>query len=224
VSRRQRAAKRLLQDVDTSASIVYMSALALFGSPLQEYEYETLELECNHMQLDVPSQNWEELYAALALRGDGRFMYEAMTFENTIVAFNGKEAESGSLQPVAPAEIAWAVREADTIVADLVNESIVDWLDYEPVGYTAVMCQAHGMVCVPPSLSFCEDRLDELTPECSKLRAEVKKAWGEQKGLDPREIEFGEDAIGIQLALMHAVETYVEKREQMHERQLQRLL
>ena len=167
---RRNAAKALLADKTTCASVVYMSALALFGSNLQEFEYETLRLECQRQGIKVADQNWEELFAALALRGDGRFAIDAMTFENTVVAFNGGEPDARNLQPTVPAHLAWAVKEADIIVADLIDGTLDDYLDYEPVGYAAVMCKAHGMVCVPECLDFCEERLEELTVGCEELR------------------------------------------------------
>jgi hypothetical protein len=184
------AAKALLEDENTCASVVYMSALAVFGADLQEYEYETLRLECRRQGIEVASQNWEELYAAVALRGDGRFVIDAMTFENTIVAFNGGEPDARSLQPTVPAHLAWGMKEADIIVADLIDGTLDDFLDYEPIGYAAVMCKAHGMVCVPECLAFCEERLEELTPGCEELCDEVKKAWGDQQDRDLTRLEF----------------------------------
>jgi hypothetical protein len=218
------AAKALLEDENTCASIVYMSALAVFGADLQEFEYETLRLECQRQGIEVAPQNWEELFAALALRGDGRFMFDAAAFENTIVAFNGATADARNLQPAVPAHIAWGVKEADIVVADLVEDPIDDYFDYEPIGYAAVLCKAHGMVCVPPCLEFCAERLEELTKDCDDLRQDVKKAWAEQGDVPAAQLVFTEDAIGVQLALMHAVQTYVQEREATHKQQLRRLL
>ena len=220
---RKEAAKALLEDPLSCSSVVYMSALVLFGADLQVFEYETLRLECQRMEIDVADQNWEELFAALALRGDGRFMYDAATFENTIVAFNGGTPSKRQLQPTVPGHIAWAVSEASNIVSDLVKDGIEDYLDYEPVGYTAVMCKSVGMICVPPCLEFCEERLEELTPGRQVLCDEVKKAWGSQQDPNASRPELREDPVGVQLALMHSVQEYVQEQEFRQRRQLSRL-
>jgi len=221
---RRDVAKSLLAKDATCSSAVYMSMLTLFGPKLMEYEFETLRLECQRMGIDVADQNWEELFAALALRGDGRFVIDAATFENTLVALNGGEPDPHNLQPAIPAHIAWGVSEADIIVSDLIKGDLDEYLDYETVGYAATLCKAYGMVCVPDCLEFCEERLEELTPGRDKLRSDVKKAWGEQRDVPPGKIEFQEDPIGVQLALMHAVREYVRTRTKARDKQLHSLL
>ena len=222
-SSRFSAVKRLLEDENTSAAVVYLSALSVFGNDLQEFEQETLRLECRRLGIAVPPQNWEELFAALALRGDGRFMADAGTFENTIIAFNGGMADVHGLEPVIPAHIAWGVQVAQIITANLLDDELVEYLDYEPVSYAAVMCKAHGMVCVPPSLAFCAERLRELTPNSLELCSDVKKAWVAWHEPYALHHELREDPIGVQLALMFAVEAYVSERADAQTKQLLRL-
>lgn len=206
-------AAKFLQNEDACPSALYVCARVLFGEDFDEYEPETLRLECVHRKLQVPEVNMQTLLAILALRQDGRFFQDANVFENTVLLFNNIEPAVGQVQRAEPEHIAWAVHEACELVRDLLpsGEDPCDYLDYEVEAYTAVSCQFDGMVAVPPCLSFCEERLVALTKPDPALLSGVKKGWGELNLDRLSEQVFQENPVGVQLALMAAVHLYYEE-------------
>lgn len=211
-----------LSDPEACASTLYLSARDIWGSELDDFEPETLRLECLHRKCEVPDENWDALMAAVALRVDGRFFIDANVFEKTVLAFNDYEIHPGMFQNAEPEWVAWAVWEACELTKDIfpADECSTDYLDYEPTSYTAVACQYDGLVVAPESLEFCADRLAELTPKHEELRSEVKKAWADIDKNRLADHAFEESAVGVQLAHLASVQLYLDEHKERCERQL----
>lgn len=209
---REQAARDLLADPQTVSSIVYLAARVMFGADLDTFEHETLRLDAKHREIQIDPQNWEELFAVLALRGSGSFAYDANVFENTVVVFNGGMPNIRHVQTPPPAHIAWAVDDASAAVSDILNEEISDFLDYEPVSYAAVSCLEHGYSVAPEGLEFCDERLACLVRN-AEHREEVKK--------DESDGAF--NAAHVHRERTRAVAEYLEQMRGLRDKQLSQL-
>jgi hypothetical protein len=219
-------AKSWLCKEEAMATTIFFSALTYFGDELDELETETMRITAARDGLSVPEENWDALFAVLALRNNGRFMWDASVFENTVLTFNDEAVITDVYQQALPAHIAWAVKEAAILTQDLLSGEglFSDYLDYEPESYTAASCKFEGMLAVPESLSFCEDRLIELI-DCShdKLMSDVKKSWMAIKDAvnDITIQELQDDSeLNNQLLQMAGIELYVSKRKALLDEQL----
>jgi hypothetical protein len=220
-------AKDNLSKEASMASTVFFSALEYFGPDLLDLEPETLRITVSKDKFTIPESNWDELFAALALRGDGRFMYDASVFENTVMAFNHDAVMPTVLQRALPAQIAWAVKEAGIMAKDMLEDKdadITDYFDYEVDGYTAAACIQEGLMEVPDSLAFCAETLAEmLNASNAPLAAEVKKEWMRVKGEvteESLEKMDSESEVGSQVTHMLAIDLYVAQRMRILETQL----
>ena len=222
-------AKSWLCKEDAMATTIFFSALVYFGDDLDDLEPETLRITASRDKLRIPEENWDALFAVLALRNSGRFMWDAAVFENTVLTFNDEAVITDVYQQALPGHIAWAVKEAALLTKDLLPETgeLCDYLEYEPESYTAASCKFEGLMAVPESLAFCEDRLVELV-DCShdKLMSDVKKAWAVIKGVisDTAIQELQDDTeLNNQLLQMAGIELYVAKRKELLDAQLKSL-
>lgn len=215
-------AKKLLGDAKTCASVRYLAARTIFKDELDDYEPEALQLEFEEMGIKMSRASWDALYAAVTLRSVSGFFTDASVFENTVLAFNDVPSIPDLYQRASPDHIAWAVDEARELTRDLfdVDDDPVDYLDYEPVGYTAASCMYDGMCCVPPSLAFAEERLHELTLADKEIIQKVKKGWGRLDQDKLADISFDESPAGVQLALMSSIELYVDEMRERRQHQL----
>ena len=223
-------AKENLMEEASMASTVFFSALEYFGPDLMDLEPETLRITVSKDRFTIPESNWDELFAAMALRGDGRFMYDAAVFENTVMAFNHDAVMPDVLQRALPAQIAWAVKEAGVLAKDMLDEAdadISDYFDYEVDGYAASACIQEGLMEVPDSLAFCAETLAEmLNISNAPLAADVKKEWMRVKGEATEESLSSmetESEVGSQVAHMLAIDLYVAQRMRILESQLRTL-
>lgn len=214
-------AKRLLRGKKTCASVRYLAARVLYQDDLDDAEPEALQLDFQEMGIEMPPAGWDALYAAITIRGHGNFFTDASVFENTVIAFNNIAVIPDMYQRASPDHIAWAMDEVNELTNDLFEDGDPDeYLDYEPVGYTAASCMYDGMCCVPPSLEFCEERLHELVRPDDELVSKVKKGWGLLDRDKLADTAIDESPTGVQLALMAGVELYVDEMRKLREHQL----
>lgn len=193
-------ATEIIQDGDAIALAVYHAFQKVFQDQVDVWEPETVRLEAARKNLDIPEENYDAYHAFRTLRMHPSAFWEGTVFENTVMAFNKYPVKPDASQIANPGQIAWAVEQMRLFETDTLT------FDYEPISYTAVSGKFYGFCTFPPSLSFAQERLEELTPAMKELREDVKKRWAEIE--DPAEYPYDESPAGVQLAHLASVEVY----------------
>lgn len=208
--------KAVLEGNDAAAMAVYKAVSMCLGASAFGWEPETIRMELDDEGINILPENFDALMAVITLRTTTDFWWDANVFENVCVALNGYSPQEDVLHDVTPSQIAWAVKQAYDI-ADGVDDFNIpeelekpDWFDYEPVLYTAISCREIGMVTVPDELAFARETLEEKVDADEDFVSEVKKAWSELDTSRLRQHPYGEDPIGVQLALMAAIRVHVQ--------------
>lgn len=221
--------KAVLEGSDATALASFYATTNLFGDRWMAWEPETIRMELDDLNIDIRKENFDELMAVVTLCTSTAFFYEVNTFENVCVALNAHSPQFDALHELCPAQVAWGVKQANEIVDAISDHEIPEELsteerfDYEPVGYTVAACQHAGLITVPDSLSFARDRLENVTCADKKLVSKVKKAWSELDHSRLKEHAYGEDPVGVQLALMATIPMYLEEQWETTQQQIQLL-
>jgi len=213
-------AKELLRDAATPAIALTKAANALLGEHLT-WEPESLWLELERQDVDLPVGNRAKLMAAIALRLVPSFYWDAIVFEKTAIAFDGIEPNPDALEETSPARMAWAVVEAAWILRDAKNAT---WeFQHEPRAYAGVVLCRAGFVLAPEQLSFAQAALDRERFHKTDLLDEVKERWArvDKGGLEKLTLE--ETPLDVQIARLAAVELHVRERRARAEHDLARL-
>lgn len=210
----KKRAKAILMGDDACALACIIAARELLGSQYMGWEPETIRLELDDEGVEIRDENFDALMAGITLQETSAFYWDANVFENVCVALNAESPQFNILHELAPAQIAWGVEQAQAIVEKMSDLDLPedlkpdDRFDYEPVEYTVASCLHAGMITVPDELSFARERLEERTCAEDSLVSEVKKAWSDMDHSRLEEYPFGEDAVGVQLALMASIVVY----------------
>lgn len=219
MAKKDKEIKAILEGNDACALAVLSAIGKLFGDQYLDWEPETFRMELNDRGVEIRDENFDALMAGITIVKEPCFYYDANVFENACMAFNSQSPQFDILHELCPAQIAWGVTQAQGIVDALAEYDVPEDLepgerfDYEPIGYTAATCIHAGMVTVPWDLEFARERVEELSNAHESFISDVKKAWSELDHDRLEEHPFGEDAIGIQLALMATVEVYMRERK-----------
>ena len=207
--------RAILLGEDACAEAVFLAAVHILGERFIAWEPETIRLEMEDLGVRMREENFEALMACVALKESTDFFWDANAFENICVALNGEIPDVDGEDVLSPAQIAWAVEQAVRIARSSFGAEIPDDLstddmfDYEPVNYTADTCLNAGMVCAPDELAFCGEQLKRYTCAEEDLCLDVKKSWEKVDQEKLEEHPFGEDAVGVQLALKATVVVYL---------------
>lgn len=197
--------EELLKDPETTATSAFLALWSMLGGDCcEDWEPEAVRLEIEDLGIEVAEENVEAFMAIRASRLHPAFAWDANVFENLTLALNNEPVDPGSIQYVTPPHIAWAVEQ----LRDLMPGEFE--FDYEPVAYTVASCVHYGLVTCPPELSYAREELERMTPHADELRSEVKKRAAEVH--DPVDHPYGEDAVGVQLALLASVTAYCDER------------
>jgi hypothetical protein len=207
--------KDILLNEDATASAVFAATKKLIGDTFLVWEPESIWLELESHGINLGHINRDKLQAVITLITTGSFYWDAAVFENTAIAFDSLPVEPEGLQEASPAQLAWAVLEADWLHKD------GGVFDYEPAQYAAVSMYRAGMVLAPEPLSFAQPSLDSMNFETLELRDEVAKRWAElDKDKLPRE-EFQETPVDVQLAHLSSIYIFIQdKAKQLKEEML----
>jgi hypothetical protein len=218
-------ARELLQNDDTTATGCYHAARVLLGPMMRGWEPESIWLSLERMNVEVSVLNRDKLMASLTLTMIPAFWFEINAFENTIMAFNNVISNPSILQEATPAQIAWAVYEAELLYSDAGEFGETTVFDREPTLYTAAVLNRAGFLVAPDMLGFAQEPLDKLNCDGAKATGEeVKKAWARLKKTDFTKREFSEDSpIDLQLGRLAAVTLYVQERLKQYENDLAQL-
>jgi hypothetical protein len=184
------------------------------------WEPESIWLELQHQDVDLPVENRIKVMAGVALRLVPSFYWDAIVFEKTAIAFDGHPCNPDILEEASPARLAWAVVEAAWIIRDANDAS---WeVGSEPRAYAGVILNRAGFVLAPEQLDFAQNALDRIRHH-DHLTDEVKERWAkvDKNGLE--KLTLQEAPVDVQIARLAAVELHVCERRARAERDLARV-
>jgi len=212
--------KELLRDPSASAVALMAAAHARLGDFLA-WEPESIWLELQHQDIDVPDPNRAKLMAGMALRLMPTFYWDGVVFEKTAIAFDHQAPNPDILEEASPAKLAWAVVEAAWIIRAAKETS---WeFNTEPRAYAAVILARAGFVLAPEQLSFAQTALDRERFHRSDLLDQVKERWARVDKNDLEHLVLHETQVDVQIARLAAVELHVRARRAQAERDLARV-
>lgn len=213
------SAVELLRTPDTSAVALYQAARKVLGDFLA-WEPESVWLELERHGVDVPDCSRARLMAALTLHLVPSFYWDAIVFEKTAVAFDGCCPHPDILEEATPAQLAWAVEEAEWILR-LAKGPAWDF-QHEPRAYAGVVLARAGFALAPAQLGFAQLALDRETRD-AKLRDDVAERWSRVSKDHLEQLSLSEDRVDVQIARLAAVELHVRDRRRAAEQELSRL-
>jgi hypothetical protein len=220
----QATAQRLLQDAHTTATGCFRATERLCGPGFRAWEPESIWLTLERRGVDVPVLNRDKILAASTLTIIPAFWFEVNAFENTVMAFNNVLSEGEILQEATPAQLNWAVYEAEMLYSQASDIQETTEFDREPIGYTAIVLNRAGFILAPELLSFAQDALDDMTRDGAGIsKKDVKSAWKGLQKKDLTKVDFKESPLDMQLARLTAVQLYLYERLQQYESDITQL-
>jgi len=221
----QHTAHVLLKDPQTTATGCFKAAHTVLGPTFRAWEPETVWLTLDRQGVALPLLNRDKLLAAVTLTIVPAFWWELNAFENTTMAFNNVLSDSDTLQEATPAQLSWAVYEAELLYGQSdVTEGIPEF-DHEPVSYTALVLHRAGFILAPDLLQFSQTALDKLNKDGTLVTKEaIAKAWKTFRKKDLQNVTFSEtDPLDIQLKRLTEVQLYVLERLNQYDTDLSQL-
>lgn len=210
--------KDLLVDESTCAAALMEGTRRLIGNYLA-WEPESIWEDLDRRGIDLPAANRDKLMAAVTLRLVPSFYWDAVVFEKTALALNDRTINPAILEEASPAQLAWAVVEAD-VIRRLGQEPTQEFY-HEPRAYTGVVLQRAGFALAPEELAFAQDALDRERHcgDC-ELRRQVQEAWRKLPPGGRAGAAYPETRVGVQLANLAGVALHVRQRMDALQRQL----
>lgn len=194
----------LLKDDATPASSLLGAADAVLGPEWRVWEPETIWLELSHKHASISLGNRQQLMAARSVLSTGRCYYDALVFARTATAFSNEDSNFDSFDEMNVAHMAWCVDELTKI------EGHAHEFDREVVELVAIALFDEGFVLAPEQLQFAQAALDRRYPkDTSALKSVVEEYWLALREHRKKEFSLPENAKGVQLARLLAVDTYV---------------
>lgn len=207
---------KVVLDEDAPAVAVLTALFKVLPGSFLEWEPESIWIELERQGIDVPLPNRARAAAAITILWVPSFYWDAVTFEKTALAFDGRPPHPDILEEATPAQLAWAVVEAAWI-RKLWGHHAVEFR-HEPGVYAATVLHRDGYARAPEQLSFAQALLDRMNPDGEALATEVRRRWDD--GADAKDSSFDESPVGVQLARLAAVRLHVEERRAAAERML----
>ena len=206
--------KSLVEDSNTSG-IVLLRCLKKLVPDYVNYEPETIWLLLEHQGTDVPVENRCKIMSAIALLLVPAFFWDAIAYEKTALALDGVQVNPDILEEASPAQLAWAVVEADWIRKD--NKETAMEFNHEPRAYTGVVLHRAGFVLAPEQLSFAQTALNRERFH-HHLLPEVTERWNHVDKAGLEKLVLQEAPIDVQIARLAAVELHVRTKRAQVER------
>jgi hypothetical protein len=221
----QREAEAMLHDPHTTATGCFKAAEILCGDGFRAWEPDSLWLTFDRKGIDVPLLNRDKLLAAVTMTIVPAFWWEMNAFENTIMAFNNVVSNPEIVQEATPAQIAWAVYEAELLYGQLEDMEDTPYFDREPVLYTAIVLHRAGFLRPPDLLSFAQTALQDLNKDGAEVSLnDLDMAWSTMRKMKLDGIDLGETPLEIQLGRLASVQLYIEERRQQYSDDIGRLV
>lgn len=217
-------AQQLLQDVHTTATGCFKAAELLCGPTFRTWEPESIWLTLERTGVDIPALNRDKLLAAITLTVIPAFWFEINAFENTIMAFNNVLSDYEILQEATPAQISWAVLEAELLYSQMSDIEETTEFDYEPINYTAIVLNRAGFVLAPELLSFAQNALNKLNNDGINVdRDKLHIRWNDIKTKDLTKVSYDNTPFDMQLARLTAVQLYLQERLKRYQKDVDQL-
>lgn len=217
-------AAEMLHDEHTTATGCYRAVSAVCGPAFRAWEPESIWLTLDRKGIDVPVLNRDKVMAASTLTMIPAFWFEVNAFENTIMAFNNVLSDGEMLQEATPAQVNWAVYEAEMLFGQSENIPESPEFDREPIKYTAIILHRSGFILAPELLQYAQADLDKLNRSGANItKSDIRPAWKKLQHTDLRKHEFTDSVLDVQLARLAAVQVYMLDRLVQYEQDLSRL-
>lgn len=200
----------ILNNQESCATAILVAARKLLGSGFAAWEPESIWLELQSQGIDLSEINRDKLMAAMTLLATGSFYWDAAVFENTTMAFNHEWSSPEILQEASPAQMAWAVCEAELLLHREGKEEGA--FDYEPAQYAAVSLHRDGFVVAPEPLDFAQAELDKLNRGHQEIKEEVLSRWKSLDKATLEGLELKETPVDVQVAKLSAVFIHIANR------------
>lgn len=217
---RREAAKEILMDEESTATGISRAARMLMGQRILNWEPESVWLELRDLGVDIGDLNREKLLAMSCLLTTTAFYWDANAFENIALVLNNKPTIAEALQEASPAELSWAVYEAQLA---LQGDGQLPEFDYEPVGYAAVSLHREGFITAPEMLRFAQPILDQHNRGRKDLKGKVEDRWSGMDKADLDALELKETPEDIQIGHLASVWLYLQERAQHYRNDMLRL-
>lgn len=213
--------RKALEDEETPAGALLVAARNVLGPGIGAWEPDTLHVELDSREkLNVPLVNYDKLLAGLTLLETPMFYFEANTFKNTGCAFNDVHFDPEVVEELSPAQLCWAVYEAELILQE--HMLYEPDFDHEPITYTALSLHRSGFVLAPTILNFAQEALDKLN-QSKGLKEKVQEEWAKISKSPIPSRTFAETAVDAQLARLTACQLYLEERADKYQAALNNL-
>ena len=106
----------IMLNENATATAIFEAAKRLLGPGFLAWEPDSIWLELADHDIDMDQTNRDKLMAASTLIQTGGFYWDAAAFENIAVAFNDLPIAPDAIQEASPAQVAWAVFEAELLL------------------------------------------------------------------------------------------------------------
>ena len=217
-------ARKLFQNEEACASALLVATHLFLPTQFQAWEPESIWLALQEHKVEVPVVNRDKLLAITTLLATPDFYWDAKIFASTAMAFNSCISTPDGIDEASPAQLSWAVLEAELLMQSL---NVDPTFDYEPKKYTAVSCYHDGIHLAPELLVFCQPELDKLNNgDIQNAASKVQRKWQTLPIDDTRKLinlKLLEDPVDIQVAKLVAIRLYTRERSEQYLEQLHAL-
>ncbi len=207
--------KELLENDDSFATTLFFALKQLLSDMCIAWEPESVWLELDDRGIDMPLINRDKFLAASSLVQSPAFYWDSNIFEKTTMSFNNVLSDSSILQEASPAQMAWAVFEAEKL-----RELDVDF-DYEPRGYAAVCMHKAGLLVAPKELEFAQEELERINRVDKEMIETIKSRWVTINKTDLATIALHENQVDVQIAQLVAIEMYMQEQRKQYKKELE---
>jgi len=223
-SAHQQAADDLLRDEHATATGCFHAVQTLCGDEFRNWEPESIWLTLDRRGVEVSVLNRDKILAASTLTIIPAFWWEVNAYENTTLAFNNVVSNPDIVQEASPAQLSWAVYEAELLYSQQDDLTDPPEFDREPVQYTAIVLFRAGYLRAPDLLNFAQRELDRLNHNGAKVTVkQVDEAWKALQKKDLPDKSFSDSPLDIQLGHLASVELYLQEQLQRYRRDLDAL-
>lgn len=205
------AARDILVDGDAPTLAVLKAALILLGEDAVAWEPDTFRLEFAELGLDVPEENYDAIFACIAVSVAGTVFWDTLAFAHTVLVLNDQPAVPSTIPQALPEQLAWAVPLMVTLASPPPELDIDMLFDTGPQTYMAACCVDAGMVLAPQGLEFIQEEMNRLGRSSEKTRAKVMEHWQALSSKSAEALlqhDFDERGLGVQLARLTTCRVY----------------
>jgi hypothetical protein len=187
-------------DADAPSSWYAAQLIKKYDREWLEWEPETLwQTILQDFRYDLEDEQKDRINSAKNLFLTDSFWNDWVTFEKTVLSFNGTIPDFFQVQVPSVGQMAWAVQEAEMMRPGMPFS--------EEVGvYAGLVCKESGYVLFPDQLQFAQER------PLGREAADIKSAWEIVKSAG--DVKIIENELGVNLVRLQAVQAYVDERAQ----------